>query len=81
MRRLTGLGIPFSFVFRSYYRSKQSSSGIVEVARAKLRKRGKAEHNENAEIIEEYLDLDTNQAKEFYQPTLMFLNGVKITLA
>lgn len=80
MRRLTKLGIPFSFSFMSYYRTNQSSSGIVEVSKAKLRKRGRVEHNENAEIMEEYLDLNTNQPKEFYQALLMSLNGQPVEL-
>jgi len=80
MRRLTKLGISFAFKFMSYYRTKQTSSGIVEVRNAKLRKRDKIENNENAEIMEEYLDLDTNQPKEFYHCNLMELNGIKIQL-
>lgn len=80
MRRLTGLGNPFSFTFMSYYRTKQISSGIVEVQKAKLRKRGKIEHNSNAEIMEEYLDITTNSPREFYHASLMSLNGQQVEL-
>lgn len=80
MRRLTALGQHFSFTFMSYYRSKQTSSGIVEVPRAKLRKRDRIENNQNAEIMEEYLDLSDNHAKEFYHCCLMFFNGIRIKL-
>jgi hypothetical protein len=80
MRELTILGIPFSFEFMSYYRSDQSSSGIVQVAKAKLRKRDQVKNNQNAEIMEEYLDLSTNEPKEFYHPSLMMFNGQKLTL-
>ena len=80
MRRLTQIRQSFSFIFMSYYRSKQSTSGIVEVKRAKLRKRDRVENNQNADVMEEYLDLDTNHAKEFYHCNLMFFNGQKLIL-
>lgn len=80
MRELTRQGKTFSFVFMSYYRSNQSSSGIVQVPQAKLRKRDQVKNNANAEIIEEYLDIQTNQPKEFYQCNLMYLNGEKLEL-
>lgn len=80
MRKLTKEGIPFSFSFMSYYRSNQTSSGIVHVPRAKLRKRDRVENNQNAEIMEEYLDLQNNQPREFYHAALMSFNGQKTTL-
>lgn len=80
MRELTKQGKSFSFTFMSYSRDRQTSHGIVEVRRARLRKRNKTEYNQMAEIMEEYLDLDTNEPKHFYQPTLMFFNGEKLTL-
>ena len=80
MRKLTKQGKTFSFAFMSYYRTNQSSSGIVQVPKAKLRKRDLVENNENAEIMEEYLDVDTNQPREFYQASLLFFNGQKLEL-
>ena len=80
MRELTRLNIPFSFSHMSYYRSNQSTSGIVHVARAKLRKGDLIENNRNADFMEEYLDLDTNNPREFYLPSLMFFNGQKLEL-
>lgn len=80
MRELTKKGQSFSFVFMSYSRDRQESHGIVQVNHARLRKRNKTEFNEMAEILEEYLDLDTNEPKRFYHPTLMFFNGQKLTL-
>ena len=42
--------------------------------------RDRVENNKNAEVMEEYLDQDTNQAKEFYHCNLMFFNGQKLIL-
>lgn len=70
----------FSFSFMSYSRSRQESHGIVEVQHARLKPRAKAAKYENADIIEEYIDLDTGESKKFYQCTLMFFNGHKIEL-
>ena len=80
MRRLSKLGQPFSFSFMSFQRSKNLSSGIIEVKCAKLRPRGPADQSENAELIEPYLDVQTNQPREFYQPLLMTFNGQNLTL-
>jgi len=80
MRRLTKANQSFSFSFMSYYRDKQSTQGIVNVARAKLRKSTNEPDNQNTEIMLNYLDLDTNQPRQFYQPTLMYFNGSKVIL-
>lgn len=80
MRELTKQGRSFSFMFMSYSRERQESHGIVEVRNARLRRRNRKEFTRFAEIMEDYLDLDTNETKRFYHPTLMFFNGQKLTL-
>jgi len=80
MRRLTAAGIFFSFIYMSYSRERQQTQGIVEVHKAKLRKRGDKKYNQFAEIMEEYLDVNSNEPRHFYHPTLMFFNGQKITV-
>ena len=80
MRELTKKGQPFSFKFMSYSIERQECHGIVEVSNARLRKRNSTANTQYAEIIEDYLDLDTNQPKRFYHPALMFFNGEKLTL-
>ena len=80
MRELTQQGKPFSFTFMSYSRDRQKSEGIVEVRRAKLRSRGHLDHNQFAEIMEEYTDLDTLEQRRFYHPTLMTFNGQSLVL-
>lgn len=80
MRKLSAEGTPFSFTFMSYNATAGTSDGIIEVRRARLRKREKSEHHRDAEIVEAYLDLDTMQPRRFYQPLLMSFNGVKVKL-
>lgn len=80
MRRLTAAGQYFSFQFMSYSRERLHTDGIVEVKKAKLRKRGKTEFNQYAEIMEEYLEIDSNKPRHFYHPTLLFFNDQPLTL-
>ncbi len=80
MRRLSAKGEEFSFTFMSYNSSAGISEGVVEVRRARLRKREKSCHHRDAEIVEAYMDLDTMQPRHFYQPLLMSFNGEKVVL-
>ncbi|MBC7382824.1 MAG: hypothetical protein H7296_07480 [Bacteroidia bacterium] len=78
MRELSAKDIPFSFSFMSYSRERQTSGGVVEVRQGKLRKRATVEQNAQAEVLEQYTDLDTLTQKRFYQPTLMTFNGITL---
>jgi len=35
-------------------------------------------HHRSGEIVEDYMVLDTGEARRFYQPLLMSLNGQKV---
>lgn len=78
MRKLSRKNEAFSFSFMSYNSSAGRSEGIVEVRHARLRARAKETHHRHAEIIEEYIDIDTGRARHFYQPLLMSFNGEKV---
>ena len=78
MRRLSEEDRSFSFSFMSYNSSAGRSEGIVEVRHARLRARAQDTHHRHAEIIEEYIDIDTGRARHFYQPLLMSFNGEKV---
>jgi len=80
MRRISHDKGEFSFSFMSYSESTGKSNGITDVSRARLRSRPQKEHNKNYEIMEAYVDLDTGEAKQFYQPLLMLFNGQKVEL-
>ena len=73
MRKISREGGSFSFSFMSYDRGRQKSSGIVEVARARLRPG--QEGIDELGIMEEYTDITTGEARRFYQPCLMNFNG------
>lgn len=81
MRERSAKGLSSSLSFMSYNRSKQSTHGIVEVRNGQLKRRAKEADYTNAELIEEYIDLDTHEHRKFYQCTLMTFNGKKLTLS
>lgn len=78
MRELSKRNISFGFSFMSYNETAQRSEGIVEVRHARLRARTQEAHHRNAEIIEEYVNTDTGDARRFYQPLLLGFNGQKV---
>lgn len=80
MRSLSKAKKSFSISFMSYSRSRQSTDGIVVVTQARLKPRTKKATYQNSEIIEEYIDLATNESRKFYHPTLMTFNGQKLEL-
>lgn len=80
MRKLSGKAIPFSFSFMSFSEDRQQSKGIVEVGKARLRARTPKTDNKNADFMENYLDLDTNEPKQFYHPLLLSFNGENLEL-
>lgn len=81
MRELSKKGQTFAFSFMSYSRTRQNTHGIVNVQHGILKRRTKAANYENSDMIEEYVDHDTGEAKRFYQCTLMFFNGSKIEIS
>lgn len=80
MRELSGRGIPFSFTFMSYSADRHKSTGIVEVPKATLRRQSTVEDNRHADIMLNYVDLDTNDFGRCYQLLLMEFNGEKLEL-
>ncbi len=78
MRELSRKNEAFSFAFMSYNSTAGRSEGVVEVRHARLRPRTQQIHHRHAEIIEEYVNLDTGEARRFYQPLLMNFNGEKV---
>ena len=80
MRRLTKEGKSFSFVFVSFDETRNTSRGMIEVPRARLRNRGVLKYNQNAEMQEEYINLDTNEPRRFWHCNLRSFNGQKLTI-
>lgn len=80
MRRISNQGGEFSFTFMSYSQQRGKSHGPVTIRRARLRPRPSSTQNSYAEIMEAYIDLDTGEAKQFYQPLIMMFNNQKCEL-
>lgn len=80
MRRISKSGGSFSFAFMSCDSSRKASSGVVYVRAARLLKRENTKYNRHAEDMERYINLDTMEARRFWQPLLMFFNGNRIEI-
>lgn len=75
MRESTLKGIPFSFSFCSYNKSKHTSKGIVKVESATIRSKASAES-----VLLEYFDEIDQEPKHCYIPLLNTFNGQTITI-
>lgn len=80
MRQLTKEGKSFAFSFVSFDETRYKTSGIIDVPRARLRKRGSTKYNRNTDMQEEYLNLDTNEPRRFWHCNLLTFNGQKLTI-
>lgn len=80
MRRLTAAGQTFCMSFMSYNATSDTSEGVVDVRRAKLRKKADARTYRNADVLIPYQDCDKGEARQFYLPCLMSFNGEKVTM-
>lgn len=80
MRKITADGGSFGVVFMSYNRYRQLSQGPIRVNRARLRPATLKDHNQNADFMLNFLDLDQNLPRQMYQVSLMELNGKRIYL-
>jgi len=80
MRKLSRAGETFSIAFMSCDTSREKSSGMVELVKAKLRAPAVDDAYKNAQYIINYLNVETNIPGQFYQILLMYYNGMRITL-
>lgn len=80
MRRLTAAGQTFSMSFMSFNSTFDTSEGVVDVERAKIRKKADAKTYRNADVLITYQDCDKGEPRQFYLPCLMSFNGEKVTM-
>jgi hypothetical protein len=77
MRKLTSIGVSFSFTFMSYNETKGTSGGIKEVSKAQLRMGYRMNQSDKSRVLIGYVnELDGN--RWFYLPLLLSFNGKKI---
>ncbi|WP_018676126.1 hypothetical protein [Riemerella columbina] len=79
MRKLSSQNIPFRIGFISCDRSKQKSSGYIELDRVLLSAGLPKKKSRYANNLIAYEDTETGDKKHFWLPLLMKFNGIKIT--
>lgn len=77
MRRLTELGIPFTFDFLSYNGTTRSTEGLKHISNAQLRKGYRNDQSDKADILIGYVN-GLGENRWFYLPLLIKFNGLKI---
>ena len=78
MRKLTDLGIPFTFSFLSYNETKGISDGFKHVTHAQLRKGYRDDQSDKASVLIGYVNAHEGK-RWFYLPLLMKFNGYTVT--
>lgn len=78
MRKLTDLGVPFTFSFMSYNATKGTSEGIKTITKAQLRKGYRNDQSDKANILIGYVNTHEGD-RWFYLPLLMKFNGYTVT--
>lgn len=74
MRRMSERREEFAFSFMSYSITKDSSEGEVVVEHAILYKNPKDSNNSFQDYMLTYLDTDTGQVRQCWQPLIMTFN-------
>jgi hypothetical protein len=78
MRKLSDLGIPFTFTFLSYNDTNGSTDGFKHVTNAQLRKGYRDDQSTKANILIGYVNVHDGK-RWFYLPLLMKFNGYTVT--
>lgn len=80
MRDLSKAGKSFSFSFMSYSYERNKSHGVVEVQNARLISQDVKEKGRFADIMLNYIDLDTLEYGRCYQILLLSFNDDELEL-
>ena len=78
MRKLTELGIPFTFSFLSYNDTNRTTDGFKDITKAQLRKGYRDDQSNKADILIGYVNAQDGN-RWFYLPLLMKFNGYTVT--
>ena len=79
MRQMSEREEEFAFSFMSYSLTRDESHGEVFVEHAVLRKNKKDSKNSYQDHMLTYLDTDTGQTRQFWQPLLMSFQHEPLT--
>lgn len=80
MRAMSAKGETFSFAFMSFSYTRKKSEGIVHVEHAKLTKQSKKENNRFSNYMLNYMDMDSMETHQCWQPLLLEFNGEPLIL-
>lgn len=78
MRKLTALGIPFTFSFLSFNETNNTTDGFKDVTKAQLRKGYRDDQSKKSDILIGYVNAHDGK-RWFYLPLLMKFNGYTVT--
>lgn len=80
MRKRSKEGKSFSFSFMTFSTMRGTSHGISEVRKARLAPQDPDNKHVYKDYMLQFIDLDTNETKQCYQPLLMEFEGEKLEL-
>lgn len=78
MRRLTDIGVPFSFSYKPYSKSKKSTNAVRVVERALLRPGLRKDQSELSDSLIAYTEYPSGEPKFFHLSLLQTFNDYKI---
>lgn len=78
MRRLTDIGVPFSFSYKPYSKSKNTTSVVRHVERALLRPGLRKDQSDLSESLIAFTEYPSGEPKFFHLPLLQSFNDYKI---
>lgn len=78
MRKLSDMGISFSFKFIAYNSSTGVGGQVKCIDKAVLRAGYAKKYSDKSEVLVAYTDCDTNKDRQFYLPLLIEFNGYKV---
>lgn len=79
MREYTKLGVPFSFSFVKYSKSRNTTDGVKVVEKAVLRQGLRNNQSDLSQSLVAYTDLSKNDSPRFFHLSLLLtINDIKI---
>lgn len=80
MRRLTDIGVPFSFSYKPYSKSKNTTDAVRNVERALLRPGLRKDQSDLSDSLIAFTEYPSGDPKFFHLPLLQSFNDYKIEI-